>query len=140
MLDTSNYMAFDVRTSTQLTSSYVAGNVIGPDLTQTSYNPNGFTCAPFNQLVLFVSFTKDTSDSLAVKIEYSHDGTNYFQDSFLSIVGGVGTLALGEFDMTTGGNYTIQRPFKATYVRVSVKANGTVGVASASIKAILAVS
>ena len=139
MFNSSDYAIFDIRAASALTGSYVAGTVVGPDL-QASYSANSFSCSKFNQLVLLVDATKDTADACVIKIEYSHDGTNWFQDSFTAISGGTSTVTLGEFSMAATGKYVIQRPFKATYVRVSAKATGTVGAAAMSIKAIFAVA
>ena len=119
-----------VRSSAILTNSYVAGNVLGddvssPDILKTS-----------NQLVLYVNFTIGSLTSASVKVEFSSDKSTWVQETFSSISGGTDTLSLGVHTMTATGVYEIAVPIKAKYVRVSAIGTGTV---TSSLMAITAV-
>lgn len=125
-----DYMFWDVRNSAILTNGYVAGTV----LNYTNANP-----ALRNQLNVLVNFTKGLLTTAEVKIEYSSDGVNFFQDTFESITGGTSTLSLGEYTISSTGNYIISIPIKAAYIRISAKGTGTVTSSLMEIDAILAV-
>lgn len=125
-----DYMFWDVRASTVLTNSYVAGI----DLSYLNANP-----ALRNQLNILVNFTKGLLTSAEVKVEYSSDGIKFYQDTFESISAGVSTLSLGEYTFSSTGNYIISIPIKAAYIRISAKGTGTVTSSLLEIDAVLAV-
>jgi len=108
-----NYLNKVVRTSLITTTSYVAGTVL-EDMES------------FNQLILEVAFTIGSLTSAELKIEYSNDGTTYFQDTNKSISSGVSTLYLANYTWTAGGNYQIEVPVLARFIKISVKGTGTV--------------
>lgn len=108
-----------IRASAVLTTGYVAATVLGPST--SAMNP-----ALHNQLNVLLKWTKGSLTSLSIKIEFSHDGTTYYQETFESIVTGTSTLSLGEYTMTTEGNYHISIPIKYNYIKVSAKGVGTV--------------
>lgn len=120
-----------VRSAAILTTSYVAGNVIGsdvssPDIVKTS-----------NQIVLLVDFTIGSLTSAEIKVEFSPDATNWYQESFSSISSGTETVTLGAKTLAASGSYAIALPFKARSVRVSAKGTGTVTSSSMTIKAVV---
>ena len=125
-----DYMFWDVRASAILTNSYVPGTV----LNYTNANP-----ALRNQLNILVNFTKGLITSAEIKVEYSSDGVNFFQDTFEAISAGTSTLSLGEYTIAATGNYIISIPIKAAYIRISAKGTGTVTSSLMEIDAILAV-
>lgn len=125
-----DYMFWDVRSSLILTNSYVAGTV----LDYKNANP-----ALRNQLNILVNFTKGSLTTAEIKVEYSSDGSNYFQDTFEAISGGTSTLSLGEYTISSTGNYIISIPIKAAHIRISAKGTGTVTASLMEIDAILAV-
>lgn len=112
-----DYTLYPVRASTVLTTGYVAGTVISP------FNANP---ALRNQLNLLIAFTVGMLTSASIKVEYSHDGTTYFQETFIDISGAVGTMTLGTYKMTATGNYMLSIPIKSSYIRVSAIGEGTV--------------
>lgn len=112
-----DYAIQAVRASAVLTGSYVAGTVIS----YANLNP-----ALRNQLVLLVSFTIGSLTTAEIKVEYSHDGTTYFQETFESISGTTSTLSLGVYQIGATGNYVIAIPIKASYIKISSKGTGTV--------------
>lgn len=108
-----NYLNKQIRSSAVLTTSYVAGTVM-KDIEQ------------FNQLILEVGFTIGSLTSAEIKIEYSNDGVTYYQDTVKSISNGESTLILGNYKLTATGNYQIEVPILAQYIKVSAKGTGTV--------------
>lgn len=123
-----DYTLSNIRAAAILTTSYVAATVIGPT-----------TGAPAlrNQMNLLVKFTVGSLTSCEIKVEYSHDGTTYYQDTFESISGGTSTLSLGNYTFTSTGNYVISLPIKFNYVKVSAKGTGTVTSSSLLLDAVI---
>ena len=70
LVSQSNLRLMAVREAATLTTSYVASD---------SYSVQGA-----NQLQLLVSFTKGDSDGCRLKIEFSEDETNWYQESMMS--------------------------------------------------------
>lgn len=115
-----DYILEDIRASLVLTNAYVAGIILGPN------TGNGANPALRNQLNLLIDFTKGSLTSAQIKIEYSHDGVNWYQDTFVNISGATGTAVLGEYSFAADGKYVISSPIKFSYIRVSAKGTGTV--------------
>lgn len=120
----SDYVTHAVRSSAILTTSYVAGTVIS----EAERN---------NQLVLLVSFTKGSLTSAEIKVEFSPDGTTYYQETFQSISTGTATETVGEHQISATGNYRIMVPIKDRYIKVSAKGTGTVTSSAMAITAVL---
>jgi len=124
-----DYTVKDVRAAAVLTASYVAGTVL--------------EISEYNQLNLLVLFTKASSTSAQIKVEFSNDGTTYYQETFQSISSGTATETLGEHSIVSSAQsaatagYTIQMSTKYRYVKVSAKVTGTVTATSLAIKAVL---
>lgn len=108
-----NYLNKAVRTDAILTTGYVAGTVL-EDMEK------------FNQLILEVKFTIGSLTSAEIKIEYSQDGTTYYQDTNKSISTGTNTLYLANYTFSATGNYQIEVPIVARFIKVSAKGTGTV--------------
>ena len=124
-----DFTILNIRAAAILTSSYVAGTVIGPT---TSGTP-----ALRNQLNVLLKFTIGSLTSAEVKIEYSNDGTTYFQDTFEAISGGTSTLSLGNYTFASTGNYIISVPIKFNYIKISVKGTGTATSSSMTVDAVI---
>lgn len=124
----SDYQVLNVRSATILTNSYVAGTVLGP----TNGNPSAY-----NQLVIYWGFTKGSLTSGELKVEFSHDGTTYYQETFSSVSGGTSTDTVGIHTQTATGNYRISIPIKDNYIKISVQGTGTVTSSSATVIAVL---
>lgn len=123
-----DYSFYAVRAAAILTNAYVAGTV----LSYVNANP-----ALRNQLNLLVDFTIGSLTSVSLKVEYSHDGTNYYQETFEAISAGVSTLSLGVYTIAVTGKYTINIPIKAAYIKVSSIGTGTVTSSSLQIDAVV---
>jgi hypothetical protein len=125
-----NYVLKPVRSAAILTNSYVAGTVIGLDpLVEMN-----------NQLVILAKFVVGSLTSAEIKVEFSPDGTTYYQESFSSISTTTDTLSLGEHKMGGTGNFRIAIPIKDRYIKISAKGTGTVTSSSLAIDAIVGVA
>lgn len=107
----------DVRASAVLTNSYVAGTV----LSYANVNP-----ALRNQLNIYVDLTIGSLTDGRVKVEYSHDGSDYYQDTFADVATGVATMSVGYYKFTATGKYVISIPVKSSYIKISALGTGTV--------------
>ena len=123
-----DYAIFSVRSAAILTTSYVAGTVLGPTNAST---------ASYNQLIIYWDFTLGSLTSGELKVEFSHDGTNYYQETFSSVSTGTSTDTLGEHTTAATGKRRIAIPIKDNYIKISVKGTGTVTSSSCKVDAIL---
>ncbi len=123
-----NYRYENVRTSLVLTTSYVAGTVLKYDTGSPSDN---------NQLLVYFDFTIGSLTTAELKVEFSHDGTAYYQETFSAVSGGTSTDTLGEHAFAATGLYRIAIPIKDNYIKISVKGTGTVTSSLAVIDAII---
>lgn len=124
---TQDYVLRPVRSAAILTGSYVAGTVL--DSTHQ-----------YNQLVLYVDFTIGSLTSLQVKVEFSADGTAYYQETVATFSAGTSTAVVNEYSMAATGKYRIAIPVSDRYVKVSAKGTGTATASSCAIDAVLAVN
>tara|TARA_R110002167_G_scaffold51504_2_gene149029 strand:+ start:3980 stop:4405 length:426 start_codon:yes stop_codon:yes gene_type:complete len=124
-----------IRAAAILTGSYVASSVIGlqGSTGSTSLREN---VAEQGQLQLYTDFTKGSLTSLELKIEFSADGTNWYQETTISVSGGTQTVTVSEYTTTAGGSFRLEVPIKDKYIRVSAKGTGTVTSSELTIKAI----
>jgi hypothetical protein len=125
-----DFMTFAIRAAGILTGAYVAGNVLGP----TNGNP-----VMNNQLNILAALTIGSLTSADIRVEYSIDGTTWYQETFEDIAGGISTLSGGVYRMSATGNHIISIPVKAPYIRISAIGNGTVDGSSLKIDAVLGV-
>lgn len=123
-----DYAVQAVRAAAILTGAYVAGTVLSYDNT----NP-----ALRNQLLLLVDFTIGSLTNADIKVEYSLDGTTYYQETFESISGGTATMSNGVYRLSSTGKYVIAIPIKMAYIKVSAIGNGTATASSMKIDAIV---
>lgn len=117
-MDNNDYKIYTIRDAAILTNSYVAGTVIGdPNLVYEK-----------NQLVLLCDFTIGSLDSASVKLEFSSDGTNYYQETLddVDFSTGVITEVLSTRTFTASGSYIIAVPLKYRWIKVSAIGTGTV--------------
>lgn len=128
-----NYLRKNIRSSAVLTGSYVASTVLGPTGTGTDIDP-----VENNQLALYISFTIGSLTSAEVKVEFSNDGTTYYQETSTSVSSGTSTDSLLAHTYTATGNYRLLIPIVDRYIKVSAKGTGTVTNSLMAIDAILA--
>ncbi len=123
-----------VRASTVLTGSYVAGTVLGPLGKGQRTDP-----VDNNQLNLYVSFTIGSLTSAEIKVEFSDDGTTYYQETASAISSGTSTDSVLAHTVTATGNYRIPIAIADRYIKVSAKGTGTVTNSLLQIDAITAI-
>lgn len=128
-----------IREAAVLTNSYVASSVIGlqGDTGSKSLKEN---VAEQGQLQLYVDFTKGSLTSLELKIEFSPDATNWYQETTLAVSGGTQTVTVSEYTTTSGGSFRLEVPIKDKFIRVSGKGTGTVTSSSLTLKAVTGLS
>jgi hypothetical protein len=114
------------RAAAVLTGSYVAGTVFeGGDA--------------YNTLDLLVSFTKSGATSMEWKIEYSHDGTTYFQETTEATTAPTATTRELEHTIVAANQavaaqgYHYRLACSARYIKVSAKVTGTATTTSATV-------
>lgn len=110
LVSQSNIKLVSVRQAAALTTSYVASNAI---------NIQGA-----NQLQLLVSFTKGESDGCMLKIEYSEDKTDWYQESMVSEFPSVNDVKHTPITrkIEDSANLIISVPISSSFLRVSAKA------------------
>lgn len=129
-----NYSIFPVRAAAILTDAYVAGTILGPIETTGTVVANP---SSNNQLVLYVSFTKGSLDSASIKVEFSHNGTTYYQETFSAISAGVSTDSIGVHTISATGNYRLNIPIKDNYIKISAIGTGTATNSSCKVDAVI---
>ena len=123
------YTAKTIRGAAILTASYVAWTVIWQD--------DNNRIQELNQSVLYIDVTLWSLTSVELKLEYSDDGVNYYQQTFIDISGWTASASLAEYTFTADGGYIIANPFKSKYLRVSAKGSWTVTGSSCAIKGVI---
>ena len=123
------YTALQIREAAILTNSYVAANTLWLDDNNRSQE--------LNQSVLLVDITLWSLTSVELKIEYSDDWVNFYQQTFIDVSWGTATATAWEYTFGTDGSYEIANPFKCKFIKVSVKGTGTVTGSSCAIKGII---
>ena len=120
------YVIKTIRADAILTGAYVAGTII-PD------------CQKYNQLMLFLKMTKGSITSIQIKVEYSHDGITYYQETFTGLSGGTATESAGifSFTLTADQNFKLAIPIKCSHIKVWAKGTGTLTNSALEIKAVL---
>jgi hypothetical protein len=119
-----NYLTVPIRTALIPTDTYVACTVID-------------NADAYNQLDALVTWVKGGATSCEVKVEFSVDGTNYFREANATVTAGSTALVVNEYTFTTAGNYRIQVPISARFVKVSVKGTGTLTTSTVAVTAVL---
>lgn len=101
-----------VRSSAILTDTYVAGTAID-------------TQGDYNQAVINVAFTIGSLTTAEIKVEFSNDGTTYYQETNGAGSGATVTETLAAHQISAAGNYRIPVPILDRYIKISVKGTGT---------------
>lgn len=122
-----DYVQKAVRTAAILTNSYVAGTVL-----ENTHN--------YNQLIVLVDFTKGSLTSGEIKVEFSPDGTTYYQETFQAVSAGVATESLGTHTFAATGKYRISIPVKDKYIKISANGTGTVTSSEMAVVALLGIN
>lgn len=122
-----NYMIYSVRAAAILTGTYVAGTIIeGTHLE--------------NQLIINVTFVKGSLTSAQIKVEFSNDSSNYYQETVQNISGGTSTDSLLVHSIDTTGGYRIAVPIKDRFIKISAIGTGTATNSSMTIDAVVGIA
>ena len=99
-----------VREAASLTTSYVASD--------------GFNIQGANQLQLLVSFIKGESDGCRLKIEFSEDGSTWYQESMVSEFPAVNDVRHKPITrkIEDSANLMLSIPISASFFRISNQA------------------
>ena len=120
-------MIYSVRAAAILTGTYVAGTIIeGTHLE--------------NQLIINVTFVKGSLTSAQIKVEFSNDSSNYYQETVQNISGGTSTDSLLVHSIDTTGGYRIAVPIKDRFIKISAIGTGTATNSSMTIDAVVGIA
>lgn len=129
----SNYSLFTVRSAAILTNAYVAGTVIGGTTESSNLFYN-------NQLIILADFTLGSLTNVILKVEFSADNTNWYQETYEDVAAatGVATVRPKYHLVAATGKYQFQ-PITIcdAYIRISASGTGTVTSSSLAIQAIV---
>lgn len=127
-----DYKKIDVRPDAILTTSYVAGTVLSAPSVELHM---------LNQLVFYVNFTIGSLTSAEIKVEFSDDGTNYYEESIEGVpTAGVSIASPYVRQLTASGTYRFAIPVKDKFIRISSKGTGTVTSSSLAITGIVGIA
>lgn len=105
-----------LRESAILTTSYVYY-----DIGSLSSMPVG----RFNQLVVYVKFTKGSLTTAEFVVEVSPNGTDWFAETSSSISAGTDTVSVATHQVGATGNFRYLAAIKDPFVRIGIKGTGT---------------
>jgi hypothetical protein len=130
-----DYRYMPIRDAAILTTSYVAGNVIGVKAPPYMAGPVGL----YNQLILYVDFTKGSLTTAELLIEFSDNQTDWYQETVDDIAAATGIITEHNAvrTLTATGKYRIPIKINDQFIRVSIKGTGTVTSSSVAINAII---
>jgi hypothetical protein len=118
-----DYILNSVLAAQILTNSYVASSAVDLKI-------------KYNKLIVLLNITLGSLTSVQYKLEFSPDGTNWYQETASAVSGTTSTDSLLEHSVSATGNYRLVLNMFDRYVRVSVKGTGTVTSSSITVNAI----
>jgi len=125
LVSQSNIRAIIVREASELTTDYAESS---------SLNIQGA-----NQLQLLVSFTKGDSEGCRLRIEFSEDESEWYQESTYNLSENIYAIHTPAYrEIQSSANIVISVPISATFFRVSAKAMVSFTSTSLSIMATIA--
>lgn len=124
-----DYIFQPIRAAAILTTGFVSGE---SDLTPFNVNP-----ALRNQVNLLIDFTIGSLTSLNIKVQYSNDGTTWYDETFQTITAGTAAMSLGLYNFTATGKYVLSIPVKNSYIRFQAQGVGTVTSSSLTLGAVV---
>jgi len=111
-----SYQYKEIREPSILSASYVS--------TLVRWINDNLDLTGENQIVLYIKFIKWSLDSMEMKIEFSPDNIDYYQESSVDIMNGTGTVNKFEYMFTSQWSYRVAVPIKDKYMKVSIKGTG----------------
>ena len=119
-----DYILKPIRASLVLTDAYVAGTVL--DLS-----------AKYDKIALLLDFTKGSLTTAEIKVEFSPDNINWYQETASAITSGVSADTLKSHQIDTTGKYRLVIDTLDRYMKVSVKGTGTMTNSLMKVEAVL---
>lgn len=89
-----------------------------------------------NQVIFFINFTIGSLTDADLKVEFSPDGTNWYQETYAVISGDTSAETLGIHTYGASGAFRLPIEVAEKYIRISAIGNGTVTNSSMTIKMI----
>lgn len=131
-----DYRYMPVRTSGILTTSYVVGSIIG--VQPYMVGPVGL----YNQLILYVNFTKGSLTTAELIVEFNNDLTDtngWYQETIDDIASSTGVITEHNAvrSLAATGKFRIPIKINDQFIRVSIKGTGDVTSSLATINAII---
>ena len=123
-----------IRPAAILTTNYVAATTIGKETTDTT------KVNEYNQLILYIDFTKGLLTSAEIKVEFSPDNLSFYQESHEKLDNGTANVYTLTYTLSATGAYRIPIQCNDRYIKVSAKGTGTVTNSSMTIKAVMGVN
>jgi len=108
-----NSLNVPIRAAAITTTSYVDSTVVD-------------NVQKYNQVVFYTYYTKGSLTSLNVKVQSSIDGTNYVDETNITVSGADITLNNGVWNTIEDGNFKISLPMGANFVKITYQGVGTV--------------
>nr|AKH46130.1 hypothetical protein [uncultured marine virus] len=110
----------EIRAAAILTGSYVVAQTFGRTLEEKTNNIES------SHILIDYDFTKGSLTTADIKVEYSADGSTWFQHTSVSTSAGVATVSSAAYRLGASGVGTLAVPLiKHPYLRVSAIGNGT---------------
>lgn len=147
MIAENDYRYIPIRDALILTTSYVAGRIIGQVPSDLASNPPdvAYLSGPVglrNQLILYVDFTIGSLTTAEIKVEFNNDPTDangWYQETLDDPAASTGIVTERALVRTLSatGKYRIPIKINDQYIRISIKGTGTPTSSSAKINAII---
>lgn len=129
----SNYSLFSVRAAAILTTSAVAGTVIGGTTESSNLFYN-------NQLIILADFTIGSLTNVILTVEFSPDNSNWYAETYEDIAAstGVATVRVKTHVIAATGKLRLP-PITIcdSYIRISATGTGTVTSSSLAVQVII---
>ncbi len=118
MVRSTSYTNKEIRSSAVLTNSYVAGTILGAEASHpTPVHEN-------TQAIILLGLTIGNLTTAQLKVEFSHDGTTYYQETASAVSGSTSTDTVIEHSFAATGNYRIPVSILDRFIKISVKGTG----------------
>lgn len=108
-----------LREEAVLTTSYVVTPL-------TNLDGSLFDCSQLDAYNLYINFTKGSLTTAEIKIEFSYDGTNWFQEPNSLVSSGTTTWTPNVNTLAASCDISPKMTMANKYMRVSCKGTGTV--------------
>jgi len=74
-----------------------------------------------NQVVLLLDLTLWSLTSCVMKVEFSHDNIDFYQETSFEVLGWIWNVNLYEYNINDSWKYRISFPIKDKFMKISIK-------------------